>query len=327
MINSSETVLEVKNLSKHFSIGGLLSSTTIKAVQNASFTLHPAEVLALVGESGSGKSTIVRMLAQLYKPTSGHVIFQGRDVTHIKRKSERLEYLSKVQMIFQDPYSSLNPAHTIGYQLSRPFSVHHKGSGGKAARQKRVLELLERVALTPAEQYINKYPHQLSGGQRQRVAIARALAVEPAVILADEPISMLDVSIRLGVLNLMAALRDQENISFIYITHDLASARYFADEIMVMYAGVIVEKAGSEDLVMDPQHPYTHLLLSAVPNPEKGLRTEGTELVGEVPDLAELGVGCPFAPRCSKVMDKCWSEMPPATQITDRRWVRCFLYE
>jgi len=327
MDTSNKTIMKVENLTKHFQTGGVLSRRVVKAVRGASFELNEAHVLALVGESGSGKSTIIRMLAQLYTPTAGKVTFQDEDTTALKGRKRKLEYLSKVQMIFQDPYSSLNPAHPIRYQLERPFHVHGNAAKTKQGRREQVLELLENVALTPAEQYIDKYPHQLSGGQRQRITIARALAVEPKIILADEPISMLDVSIRLGILNLMGALRKDSNISFLYVTHDLASARYFADEIMVMYAGFIVEKANSESLIMAPKHPYTKLLLSAVPNPEKGLRTDASEIVGEIPDLAELGEGCPFAPRCPKVMDKCWNAMPPVTQEEGQRWVRCFLFE
>lgn len=327
MPDATSPIMVVENLTKHFNTGGVFSKRIVKAVQDASFELHEAQVLALVGESGSGKSTIVRMLAQLYQPTSGRVYFQGEETTAIKNRKEKLAFLSKVQMIFQDPYSSLNPVHPIGYQLARPFAIHGKAAKTKAKRRAQVLELLEKVALTPPEQYIDKYPHQLSGGQRQRIAIARALAVDPLVILADEPISMLDVSIRLGVLNLMKRLCDESNIAFLYITHDLASARYFADEIMVMYAGAIVEKASSEELMMDPQHPYTKLLLSAVPNPERGLRTSTAEIKGEIPDLAELGAGCPFAPRCPYVMDQCWTSMPPKTHLDANRWVRCFLTE
>jgi peptide/nickel transport system ATP-binding protein len=191
----------------------------------------------------------------------------------------------------------------------------------------RVYELLDRVALTPAEDIASKYPHQLSGGQRQRVAIARALAVEPKVILADEPVSMLDVSIRMGILNLMARLRDEENIAFLYVTHDLSSARYFADETMVMYAGRVVESGPSEEVIRDPQHPYTQLLLSAVPDPARGLRTQELKVKGEVPSLAAIGNGCPFAARCPHVMAKCRETMPPVTHLTERRQVRCYLFE
>jgi peptide/nickel transport system ATP-binding protein len=183
------------------------------------------------------------------------------------------------------------------------------------------------VSLTPVEEFANKYPHQLSGGQRQRVAIARAMAVEPEVILADEPVSMLDVSIRMGILNLMARLRDEQGIAFLYVTHDIASARYFADEILVMYAGHIVEGAESEELIQDPKHPYTQLLLSAVPDPSRGLRTAEIEVRGEIPSLVGLGEGCPFAARCPHVMEKCNKAMPPITRLNDTRWVRCYLYE
>ena len=196
-------------------------------------------------------------------------------------------YRSQVQMIFQDPFSSLNPIHSVEYHLQRPLHIHRQSAGRSTRAQ--VLELLNRVALDPPEEYIGKYPHQLSGGQRQRVAIARALAVEPRVILADEPISMLDVSIRIGILNLMAKLRDEDNIAFLYVTHDLASARYFADETMVMYAGHVVESGGSEELISNPQHPYTQLLLSAVPDPARGLRTQEIKVKGEVRFSARQG--------------------------------------
>jgi peptide/nickel transport system ATP-binding protein len=327
MIEQSEPILETMNLTKHFHTGGAFSRAVVKAVQEATLQLYPRHVVALVGESGSGKSTIVRMLARLYEPTGGDILYEGRSVLQDKGRRAMLRYREHVQMIFQDPFSSLNPVHKVRYHLERPLKIHHRAEPGHRALRAQVLDLLNQVALTPAEEFINKYPHQLSGGQRQRVAIARALAVEPKVILADEPISMLDVSIRLGVLNLMDRLRRMRDIAFLYVTHDLASARYFADEIMVMYAGHIVEKAAGEDLIQNPKHPYTQLLLSAVPDPSRGLRTAEEEVEGEVPDLTTLGAGCPFAPRCKHVMDECWQAMPPITAFADGSWTRCYLYK
>ena len=327
--NTQQPVLEARNLTKHFITGGALSRRVVKAVQDASFKLYPGRVTALVGESGSGKSTIIRMLSRLYEPTSGEVIFDGKNTLEHKSRKSLMHYRSKVQMIFQDPFSSLNPVHKIKYNLERPLHLYGKGIGirGKRAINEQVLNLLRRVSLSPVEEIANKYPHQLSGGQRQRVAIARALAVEPEVILADEPISMLDVSIRMGILNLMAKLRDEQGIAFLYVTHDIASARYFSDEILVMYAGHIVEGAHSEDLIQDPKHPYTQLLLSAVPDPSRGLRTADVQIKGEIPSLVSLGEGCPFASRCPHVMDVCRKAMPRVTEIENNRWVRCYLYE
>ena len=321
-MRAREAILEARNLGKDFHAGGALSRQVVKAVQEASVKLYPGHVTALVGESGSGKSTLARMLAQLYKPTRGEILFRGKNVLEGRGRKKELDYRNRVQMIFQDPFSSLNPVHQVHHPLRRALKIH-----GKKGDSKALLSLLERVALTPVEDFINKHPHQLSGGQRQRIAIARALAVEPDVILADEPISMLDVSIRMGVSNLMARLRDDFNIAFLYVTHDLASARYFADDTLVMYAGRIVEAAPSETLVQDPKHPYTQLLLSAVPDPERGLRTDTVEAEGEVPNLTEIGPGCPFAPRCPQVMTRCRDAMPPVTTLSAERWTRCYLYE
>ncbi|MFO7322914.1 MAG: ABC transporter ATP-binding protein [Chloroflexota bacterium] len=323
--DAPQPLLEARGLTKHFVTGTALRRYTVRAVQDANLKLYPGRVTALVGESGSGKSTIARMLVRLYEPTSGEILYEGRNILGDKGRKALLEYRSHVQMIFQDPFSSLNPVRRIRAHLERPLLIHGKAKRGKLREQ--VNELLERVALTPVEEFADKFPHQLSGGQRQRVAIARALAVEPRVILADEPVSMLDVSIRLGILNLMAKLRDEQNIAFLYVTHDIASARYFADETLVMYAGRIVEGGESEQVIQNPKHPYTQLLLSAVPNPEKGLRTGVTEDRGEVPDLTQVGVGCPFAPRCKHVMDICRREMPGVTQLSANRWTRCYLYE
>lgn len=326
--NTQTPVLEARNLTKHFFTGNALSRRVVKAVQDASFKLYPGRVTALVGESGSGKSTIVRMLARLYEPTGGEIIFDGKNTLEHKSRRALMHYRSQVQMIFQDPFSSLNPVHKVKYNLERPLHLYANEIGirGKTAVREQVYNLLRRVSLSPVEEIANKYPHQLSGGQRQRVAVARALAVEPEVILADEPISMLDVSIRMGILNLMARLRDEQGIAFLYVTHDIASARYFSDEILVMYAGHIVEGAGSEELIQDPKHPYTQLLLSAVPDPSRGLRTADVEIKGEIPSLAALGEGCPFAARCPHVMDICRKAMPPITRLEGSRWVRCYLY-
>ncbi len=326
MKRNQQPILEAVNLTKHFHTGGALSSGTVKAVQAASLKLYRGHVVALVGESGSGKSTIVRMLARLYEPTAGDIVYHGEKVLEQRGRRALLEYRAKVQMVFQDPFSSLNPVHPASHAVKRPLKIYRKARGKRQLRDK-LVELFELVSLTPVDEFIEKYPHQLSGGQRQRIAIARALAVEPDVILADEPVSMLDVSIRLGILNLMAELRDQQQIGFLYVTHDLASARYFSDEILVMYAGFIVEQAESEELISNPQHPYTQMLLASVPDPSRGLKTEEVDIEGEIPDLTDLGSGCPFAPRCKHVMDICHQAMPEPTLLENNRWVRCYLYE
>jgi peptide/nickel transport system ATP-binding protein len=322
---TAQPILEVRNLTKHFKVGGALRSRVVKALEDVSFQLYPGKVIALVGESGSGKSTAARLIARLHDPTAGDILYQGNNIAHVRSRHAMLEYRSNVQMIFQDPFGSLNPVHKVEYVLKRPLQIHKKARRGEA--HDKVQALLKRVALTPAEEFAGKYPHQLSGGQRQRVAIARALAVEPKVILADEPVSMLDVSIRMGVLNLMAQLRDENNIAFLYVTHDLASARYFADETLVMYAGRVVESGPSEELIREPKHPYTQLLLSAVPDPSRGLRTQTLDDKGEVPSLGAVAQGCPFAPRCKHVMPRCREAMPPVTDLGGGRKTRCYLYE
>src|SRR5664279_1507366 len=324
MNNVQTPILEARGLSKHFVSGNAFSRRIVRALEDFNVKLYPGHVTALVGESGSGKSTASRLLSRLYEPTAGDILYTGKSVLAEKSRRSLLLYRSRVQMIFQDPFSSLNPIHSVDYHLQRPLQIHRKVQGNSTRPQ--VLELLNRVALDPPEEYSGKFPHQLSGGQRQRVAIARALAVEPKVILADEPISMLDVSIRIGILNLMAKLRDEDNIAFLYVTHDLASARYFADETMVMYAGRTVESGASEELIRDPKHPYTQLLLSAVPDPARGLRTQEVDIKGEVPIFGVPGEGCPFAARCPHVMDQCRQVMPPVTKLSDTRWVRCYLF-
>jgi peptide/nickel transport system ATP-binding protein len=272
--------LEIHELTKHFK--------RVHAVDDVSFTLQPGRITALVGESGSGKSTIARLLVRLYKPTAGTIHLGERDVARDRGRRALRTYRSQVQMIFQDPFGSLNPAKTIRHHIERPLRIH--GIVPDDEVDARVHELLDTVGLVPPEQIAAKYPHQLSGGQRQRVAIARALAVEPAVLLADEPTSMLDVSIRIGILNLMLELKARREIAFLYITHDIASARYVADELLVMYAGQIVEQGPTDAVLHRPLHPYTQLLLSAVPNPEGGLRLVRVAAAGER-DVGPVGPG------------------------------------
>ena len=261
-MSAAAAALEVRGLSKDFG--------HLRAVDDVSFALRRGVVTALVGESGSGKSTVARLLSRLYLPTAGTISFHGEDVSRVRGRRALLAYRSEVQMIFQDPFASLNPVKRVQHHRERPLRIH--GLAPKSQIDARVRELLETVGLVPPDEIAQKYPHQLSGGQRQRVAIARALAVEPSVVLADEPISMLDVSIRIGLLNLMADLKRELGIAFLYITHDIASARYVADEVLVMYAGRIVEQGPTDDVLQNPQHLYTRLLLSAVPNPEGGAR-------------------------------------------------------
>lgn len=318
-------VLEARHLTKRFDIGGLFRPAQVHALEDVSVSLLKSHVVALVGESGSGKSTTARLIARLMPPTSGEIIFEGKDVLKTEPRAASMGYREEVQMVFQDPFGSLNPAHTIGHHLERPLRLHKKAKS-RAEIDERVDQLLTTVGLTPPREVTRKFPHELSGGQRQRVAIARALAVEPSVMLADEPISMLDVSIRMGVLNLIERLKEEEGISFLYITHDIASARYIGDEITVMYAGRMVEGAESEELVSNPAHPYTKLLFSAVPNPHA--KKEGRQVVtrSEPPRLVNPPPGCPFAPRCPFVMDTCRKVVPGVTHLNDKHWVRCHLY-
>jgi peptide/nickel transport system ATP-binding protein len=327
LINAqSPPILDVRNLTKYFQVGSILKPHTVHAVEDVSFKLGRGQIVALVGESGSGKTTTIRLVARLIPLTSGEVFFQGVDVIKSEPQHASLEYRRKVQMIFQDPFSSLNPVHNIGHHLARPLIIHKKVNP-RGELQEKVCNLLDSVDLKPSSEISRRYPHQLSGGQRQRVAIARALAVDPELILADEPISMLDVSIRMEILNLISRLKEERKIAFVYITHDLASARYIGDQIMVMYAGRMVEGGLTEDIMKTPTHPYTRLLLSAVPDPRAGLRTrKDVEARGEVPTLIDPPPGCPFAARCKQVMDLCRQVMPPAVTINAGHWTRCHLY-
>ncbi|HLJ68666.1 MAG TPA: ABC transporter ATP-binding protein [Chloroflexota bacterium] len=328
MIQEPDTILEVRGLTKLFPASrspGLWGGRRyIHAVDDVSFALRRGQILALVGESGSGKSTIARLLARLYPATAGRALFHGSDALQLRGR-DLLRYRGKVQMVFQDPFGSLNPVKTVGHHLERPLLIQRQAEGRRATRQ-RVQDLLATVGLTPPAEVAAKLPHELSGGQRQRVALARALAVNPEVILADEPISMLDVSIRMGILNLLAQLRDQHGVSYLYITHDLASARYLADETLVLYAGQLMESARSEELMAEPLHPYTRLLLSAVPDPRTSLEKRRVEARGEIPVVINPAPGCRFAGRCPLVMDICRQVTPVVTEPRPGHRVRCHLY-
>ncbi len=319
---SSQPVLQLTGLEKVFRTGR--ARRAVKAVTDFNLSIGRGEVVGLVGESGSGKSTVARLVAQLHAPTAGTVRLNGQPLPLHPSGRALLAYRRKVQMIFQDPFSSLNPTHTVGYALSRPLEIHGITRGRATAPA--VRSLLERVGLSPGAAYERKFPHELSGGQRQRVGIARALAVQPELILADEPTSMLDVSIRLDIMNLMLDLRDQEGISYLFITHDLAGARYMSDRVAVMYAGHLVEVGPSGDLIASPAHPYTRLLKSAAPKPESGLEPDRVEARGEVPDLTQLPPGCPFEPRCPHARAECRAALPRLVPIAPNYQVRCVLY-
>ena len=329
--NNPGALLEGELLRKLFPIrhwNPLQSKLAVRAVEDASLALYPGRATALVGESGSGKTTVARILAGLYEPTSGTIRFQSEPIKLTGKQTLR-EYRRHVQLIFQDPFSSLNPVHSVRYHLSRPLRIHgHVRNSTQETEQ--VLALLERVSLSPSTQFIEKYPHQLSGGQRQRVAIARALAAKPEVLLADEPVSMLDVSIRLDILNLLLRLKEEEHLALLFITHDIASARYFAEDTLVMYAGQMVEGGPSEDVIQQPKHPYTQLLLSAAPDPDR-LGPDGKSIItlparGEIPSLINPPTGCRFHPRCPHAMPVCRQRFPKRTNLGNGHWTNCFLY-
>ena len=318
--------MEAISVNKDFRIG---HGQTLHAVRDVSFNLYRGAVVALVGESGSGKSTAARLLAGQERLTSGVIRLDGEQVEVSGRKAFR-RYKSEVQLVFQDPFSSLNPIHTVRYHLERPVKLHQ---GRDVNVGQEVVSLMEQVRLTPAKPFLAKYPHELSGGQRQRVSFARALAARPSVLLADEPVSMLDVSIRLEMLSLLDDLRQRFRLAMLYITHDIASARYFADEILVMYAGEIVERGPAEEVTQLPAHPYTQLLVASAPDPDNlgsalrgGGRRQGPTAASARPQHPDGAAtqGCPFSPRCPFADDRCRREDPALIPLSDSRGAACW---
>jgi len=332
--STTDVVLEAVGLTKHFPVRRTLRTffgqrRAVHAVEQVDLVLRKGRVTAMVGESGSGKSTVARLMAQLVKHTDGKVLLHGEEVRATGGRRFRA-YCRRVQMVFQDPFASLNPIHTVRYHLTRALKIHRKDEDLEAGLD----DLLTRVSLTPPERFLSKFPHELSGGQRQRVAIARALAAGPEALLADEPVSMLDVSIRLGVLNLLRDLRDRLDLAILYITHDIASARYFADEVLVMYAGQVVEGGGGEAVTQHAAHPYTRLLIASAPDPDRiageaaNVPDQGT---GEPPSLIDPPSGCRFHPRCPHAMARCTTDAPPRLSVESNgdgpHWAACWLYD
>ena len=330
----AEPILKVENLKKYFPIKRSLIDTLrgvpqkmVHAVDGISFEIYKQQVFALVGESGCGKSTTGKLIVKLLEPTDGKIYLEGRDVTHIRSKEEILAYRRRVQIIFQDPFSSMNPRFRIFDILEEPLLIHGIGET-KAEREELIYKALEMVKITPPEEYVGRFPHMLSGGQRQRVAIARALILNPTFIVADEPVSMLDVSIRAEILELMKQLKEKMGVTYLYITHDMSTARYFADWMAVMYLGRIVEMGPVEKVIDNPLHPYTRALLAAVPEPKPERRNIIKELPikGEVPNAVDIPPGCRFHPRCIYAQKGlCDVEQPQLIEYEHNHWAECHL--
>jgi oligopeptide transport system ATP-binding protein len=320
----SEPLLQVKGLKKYFPItGGVFGKKIgeVKAVDDVTFTVYKGETLGIVGESGCGKSTTGRMLLRLIEPTEGSIVFEGKEVTKLS-KSELRKMRRDMQMIFQDPFASLNPRHTVEKILEEPLVVH--GIGSKEERKKRLQEMLEVVGL--GRYHAKRYPHQFSGGQRQRIGIARALMTNPKLIIADEPVSALDVSIQAQVLNLLEDLQKEFGLTYIFIAHDLGVVRHISDRVGVMYLGRLVELADSDQLYESPKHPYTKALLSAVPIPDPEYKKESQLLSGDLPNPANPPKGCAFHTRCSACMEICKQTRPEMKEVEKGHYVACHLY-
>jgi peptide/nickel transport system ATP-binding protein len=322
--SDGEILLEASGVTKHFKLGGTFSRHTLHAVDDVDLAIGRREIVALVGESGSGKSTLARLLARVYRPTGGEIRYLGRSLTGMRTRRQTMAYRSDVPMVFQDPFSSLNPAFRVSHGIVRALALHRQDVP-RSARRAEAERLVESVGLTPASEILDRYPYELSGGQRQRIGFAQALAYEPTLIIADEPVSMLDVSVRIGLLNLMADLRDRRGVSFLYITHDLASARYISDRVLVMYAGHIVEDGPTEDVLAAPKHPYTRLLVSAAPDPRAPLVTDPDAAGGEPPRVIDPEPGCRFRARCPLAIDACGASDPPLRLLAPDHRAACIV--
>jgi peptide/nickel transport system ATP-binding protein len=320
--SEGKELLRTQALTRHFRLGGAFSRRNLHAVDAIDLSIGENEIVALVGESGSGKSTIARLIAMVYKPTSGEIYHRGRPLSSLRSRRDVLDYRGRVPMVFQDPYGSLSPVYRVSHGIMRALKLHRPELSHKGREQEAEF-LLESVGLTPAREFLAKYPYQLSGGQRQRIGFAQALACRPELILADEPVSMLDVSVRIGVLNLMASLRRRQGLSFLYITHDIASARYVADRLIVLYAGRIAESGPVEDVLAHPKHPYTQLLLSAVPDPRAPVSLPSTVEVEEPPRVINPAEGCRFRARCPYAIDECARVTPPLRVLRPAHEAAC----
>ncbi len=326
-MSEKRVILQVKGLSKDFQINGKRlgsKKAVLHALQEIDLEIHEGEVLGVIGESGCGKSTLGRCLVGLHKPTEGEILFEGKSILGVRAK-EKLKLCKNIQMIFQDPYSSLDPRHTAADSVSEPMVVH-KTVKGRVAMEQRVLELLKQVGLDV--QHMNRYPHEFSGGQRQRLNVARAISINPRMIICDEPVSALDVSIQAQVINLLKKLQKEYNLTYVFISHDLSVVKYVSDRIVIMYLGRIVEICSGGDIYKNPLHPYTQALLSAIPpeSPDEG--KERIVLQGEVPSPIGERKGCPMAGRCPQCMERCKNEMPKLKQQDEEgHQVACFLYE
>jgi peptide/nickel transport system ATP-binding protein len=325
-------IIKVEGLVKYFPVTqGILDSLLnrevemVKAVDSIDLTIKEGEIFGLVGESGCGKTTTGRVILRLIDATGGHVWYKGIDLTELSTKEVK-DYRRDIQIIFQDPFESLNPKMTIYELVAEPLEIHGIGAS-EDEKQKIVAEALTDVQLIPPEDFLFRYPHELSGGQRQRVAIARALILKPKFVVADEPVSMLDVSIRTEVLNLMLDLKEKLGLTILFITHDLAIARYMSDDIGVMYLGKIIEYGGTRDVLDDPDHPYTQALMSAVPVPDAEKKRGDLPIRGETPQPINIPPGCRFNPRCPYAFDRCRQEEPKLENVEPGHYAACFLYE